>query len=343
MKALKSRQWFSWLFIILGLLFIVHPIMGELVAKMPEVIYPFFLTISEGRIYIVENSSTAHFYSINSNEVTFVRTFGREGQGPGEFRFMYRIRVQEDHLDISGVNKLARFSLDGEYLDEVKVTISAFKGAIYQIGENYLVRDLQFSPKETTVTIRLYDNYFKLIREVATHKESGGLEKINLVSEVFSPGVVEDQIFIISSGKESVVTFYDQNGIQQKQIRLPLEPIKMTADLKEAIIKPLLERPDLKQRWNTFKDRIYLPKKTPGLDYFDIIDGKFIARTYKYNLDLVEFVIFNQQGQELQRIFLPHTGRLSNGILFCFYQGCYYYLQENIEEETWELYYEKVW
>lgn len=343
MKTLKFRYWFSWLFIALGFFFLVKPVAGESVAKMPQVIYPFYITIADGRLYIVENDSTAHIYTISSNKVAFVKNFGREGQGPGEFGFMYRIRVLDDHLDVSGLYKLARFSLDGEYIDEVKVTVGMFKGGIYQIGENYVVRDVQLSPDETSQTINLYDKDFKLIREIGTHNESRGLDKINLVSEVFSPRVADDQIFVINSGKESIVTVYDQNGIQQKEIRLPLEPIKLTKDLKEAIIKPLRENPELRERWSMFEERIDFPKKTPGLDYFDIVDGKFIARTYKYRQNSVEFVIFDQQGQELQRIFLPHTGRLSNGILFCFYQGSFYYLQENIEEEAWELHCEKVW
>ena len=91
------------------------------------------------------------------------------------------------------------------------------------------------------------------------------------------------------------------------------------------------------------EERIYFPDKTPGLDYLSVVDGKFIARTYKYSQNSVEFVVFDQQGQELQRKFLHNTGRLSNGIFFCFYQGYYYYLLENIEEEIWELHSEKVW
>jgi hypothetical protein len=337
MRALKSRHLALWLFIVLGFLFLANPVVGELFSKMPEVIYPFFLTIAEGRIYIVEHSSTAHIYTIDSNEVTYVKTFGREGQGPGEFGFMYRIRVLEDHLDVSGRHKLARFSLDGEYMDEVKVAVGMFKGGIWQIGENYLVRDLQFSPKGTTQIIRLYDRDFKLIREIGTHLEAMRFEKINLVSEVFLPRVADDQIFVITSGKDSIVSVYDRIGVLQEEIHLPLEPIKLTTPLKEAIIKPLREHPELKQRWKMFEERLYFPKKTPGLDYFDIVDGQFIARTYKYHQNSVEIVVFDRHGQEMQRKFLPHTGRLSNGILFCFYQGRYYYLVENVEEEIWEL------
>jgi hypothetical protein len=169
-----------------------------------------------------------------------------------------------------------------------------------------------------------------------------GLEKINLVSDVFSPRVVGDQIFIGASGKESIVTVYDRSGIRQKVIRLPLEPVKMTAALKEAIIKPLREDSELKPMWTEYEKRLYFPDRTPGLDYFDVVDGKFVARTYKYRENSVEFVVFNMQGRELQRSFLPFTGRLSNGILFCFYQGRYFYLRENIEDEVWELHVEKL-
>ncbi|MCK7462161.1 MAG: hypothetical protein MZU84_08895 [Sphingobacterium sp.] len=58
---------------------------------------------------------------------------------------------------------------------------------------------------------------------------------------------------------------------------------------------------------------------------------------------MVEFARFDEQGRELGRLDLPFTGRLSNGILFCFYQGRYYFLRENPDEEVWELHAVKAW
>ena len=332
-----------WLVIVTGLAFPAAPAPGELVAKLPQVLNPFFITIADGRLYIVENSSTAHIYTIGAKGVAFVKTFGRAGQGPGEFDFMYLIRVFKDHLDIPGSNKLARFSLDGEYINEVKFPISVFKGGIYRLGQNFVTRDFQFDDKGATTTIRLSDKDFKLIKEIGARKTAMGLEKLNLVADYFSPRVVGDQIFIISSGRESVVAVYDRNGIRQKEIRLPLEPVRMTAALKEAIIKPIREDRERMTSWQEYEKRLFFPDQTPGLDYFDVIEGKFVARTYKYRQDSVEFVIFDQQGRELRRAALPFTGRISNGILFCFYQGRYFYLRENAGEEIWELHSEKVW
>lgn len=316
---------------------------AELVAKLSEVLNPFSLMIAGGRIYIVENSVTAHIYTLDPKGASFVKTFGREGQGPGEFDFMYVIRAFKDHLDISGSHKLARFSLDGDYISEVAVTVGGFKGAFYRLGDGYVVRDFNFAENGTTTTIRLYNKDFKLVREIGARTTSQVVTKINMVADYYAPWVVGDQVYVINAAQDSVVTVYDRNGVQQKEIRLPLEPVKMTAALKETIVKPVKESLGRAIRWEDYEKRLFFPGQTPGLDYFEVVEGKFVARTYKYRQDKVEFAVFDEQGRELRRLDLPFTGRLSNGILFCFYQGRYFYLRENPEEEIWELHAEKAW
>jgi hypothetical protein len=316
---------------------------AELVAKLPQVMNPFFLTIADGRMYIVENSVAVHIYTLGPQGVAFVKTFGREGQGPGEFSFIYTVRPFNDHLDIPGSHKIARFTLDGGYLSEVTVTFGVFKGAAYRFGDGYVARDLDFDEKGVTTTIRLYDKDFKLVQDLGGRSAPGGLAKINVVADYFAPRVVGDELYVIDSGRESVVGIYDRNGIRRKEVRLPLKPLKMTASLKEAVIKPLKETWTGPTRWEDFEKRLFFPDRTPGLDYFEVCDGKFVTRTYQYRQDLVEFAVFDLEGKELKRLDLPFTGRLSNGILFCFYQGRYYYLRENPDEEVFELHVEKAW
>lgn len=316
---------------------------AELVAKLPQVMNPFFLTIADGRMYIVENSVAVHIFTVDPKGVSFVKTFGHEGQGPGEFNFIYTVRPFKDHLDIPGSHKLARFTLDGDYVSEVKVAVGAFKGAVYRLGDGYIVRGLNSDEKGTTTTIHLYDKDFKLVREIGSRTSSEGPMKINLVADYFAPRVAGDQLYVIDAGKDSVVTTYDRNGVQQKEIRLPLEPVKMTAAQREAVIRPIKEGWTGPLPWEDFEKRLFFPDQAPGLDYFEVLDGKFVARTWKYRQDKVEFVLIDGQGQELRRLDLPFTGRLSNGILFCFYQGRYFYLRWNSEDEVWELHAEMAW
>jgi len=316
---------------------------AELVAKLPQVMNPFHLAIADGRLYIVEDSVAVHIYALGPESVSFVKTFGRQGQGPGEFDYIYTIRPFKDHLDIPGSHKLARFSLDGDYISEVAVPVGVFKGACYRLGDGYVVRDLNFDEKGSTTTIRLYDKDFKLVKEIGARMASEGLTKINLVADYFAPRVAGDRLYVIDAAKDSVVTVYDRNGVSQKEIRLALASLKMTDALKAAVIKPLKESWTRPTRWEDYEERLFFPDRTPGLDYFEVLDGKFVARTYKYRQDKVEFALLDEQGRELRRLDLPFTGRLSNGILFCFYQGRYFYLRENPEEEVWELHAEKAW
>ncbi|MDW7761620.1 MAG: hypothetical protein SCM96_13430 [Acidobacteriota bacterium] len=315
----------------------------EFVSKLPEVMNPFFLAIADGRMYVVENSVSVHSFTIDDKHLAFVKTFGREGQGPGEFGFIYGVRPFKDHLEIPGVRKLARFSLDGEYLSEITITVGMFKGAAYRLGDGFVVRDLNFDEKGTTTTIRLYDRDLKLIKEIGTRTIPSGLNKTNLVSDYYAPRVVGDQLYVIDAAQDSIVTVFDRNGVQKKEIRLPLEPARMTAALKEAIVKPVKESLRGRISWEEYEKRLFFPARTPCLDYFEVVDGKFIARTYHFRKDKVEFAVFDLEGRELRRMDLPFTGRLSNGILFCFHQGRYYYLRENPDDDVWELHVEQVW
>jgi hypothetical protein len=339
----RIRLSFLLLAIAAGLALSAGTASAELVAKLPQVMNPFFLTIADGRMYIVENDVAVHIFMLDAKGVSFVKTFGREGQGPGEFDFVYMIRPFKDHLDIPGSHKLARFSLEGDYISEVAITVGGFKGAFYRLGDGYVVRDFNFDEKGSTTTIRLYDQNFKLVKEIGARPSSDGLTKINLVADYYAPRVAGDKLYVIDTAQDCVVTVYDRNGVQEKEVRLPLAPVKMTAALKEAIIKPVKEDLGRMTRWEDYEKRLFFPDQTPGLDYFEVVEGKFVARTYKFREDKVEFAIFDQQGRELRRLDLPFTGRLSNGILFCFYQGRYYYLRENPDEEIWELHVEKAW
>ena len=114
----------------------------------------------------------------------------------------------------------------------------------------------------------------------------------------------------------------------------------MSPELKGILFKPFKEQPE----WHSNDEALYsFPAWTPGLDYFEVVEGKCIARTYAYRGDLVEFIIFDLQGKELNRVFLPNLGCLFHRILFCFFQDRFCYLRKNPEDGAWELHEEKAW
>ncbi len=330
-------------FLVAGAIFAPRLAAGDLVAKLPQVLNPFFITISAGRMYVVESDVSVRLFTIGPDGVSFVKSFGREGQGPGEYGFIYRVAVRPDRLDVLGVDKVGRFSFDGTFIEDVKVPVAFFKGGIYPVGRGFVIRDFTFDDKGRTDSVRLYDRDYRLVRELGTQTEKIPFEKLNLVSDTYSVRVSGDRIFTVRSGRRTTVTSYDAGGARLEEVVLPLEPVKITAAVREAIVKPMRENPDIAPRWKEYEQRLIFPDATPGLDYFDVVDGRFVTRTYRYKDYEAEFVTFDLKGRELSRTFLPFTGRLSNGILFCFVQGRYYYLHYDDGSDTWELRSEKAW
>jgi len=316
------------------------PLKAEKLAVLPQVMQPNFIALTDQRLYVVEESSKIHIFARSPKGIVFEKTFGQAGEGPGEFDWIHQIRPLKDHLEIPTSGKFACFTLDGRLINEIKLPISVFKNKIYRAGENYVARDLQIDNEGVTITIRLYNKSFKLIRELGRQRQPGGIFNINPIANYYSACVSGDKIFVVDSGKETTVMVYSKEGVQLERVYLPLTPLKTTAAMKEVILESLKGNPS---RWKEIEKRILLPEQTPGLDLFEVVDGRFVARTYHYRENAVEFVIFDLSGKELKRLFLPHTGRLANGRTFCFFQGRYYHLRENLDEETWELHSEKAW
>lgn len=315
------------------------PALAEIVAKLPQVKKPLCIALTNERIYVAEDSSKVHIYERGPAGIAFVKTFGRQGDGPGEFNEIYHVLTLKDHLEILTLGRFVRFSPDGRFLDEMNFPIRFFKDGAFHIGGNYLARDFSFSDDELSIMVRLYDKDFKKLRELVTHWMPRG-DKISLVIDFYSVRVAGDLAYVVESGKETKVTVVDQDGARQREFSLPLKPVKVGPALKEVLLQPLQDEPD----WRAGDESLYgFPEWTPGLDYFEIVDGKCVARTYNYRGNSVEFVVCDLQGRELNRVFLPAVGRLSHDLLFCFFQDRFYYLRKNPDDQVWELHEEKAW
>jgi len=340
MKMEMSRESLRFfLFVPVVLAALSLPASADLIAKLPQVMNPFYMIIAEGRLFVVEDSCTVHIFKLGDQGVSFVKTIGREGQGPGEFEFIYSVRVRNGILEAIASEKIARYTLDGEYIDEMKIPVPVFKGGLDRVGGHFLVGNYAFDPPSTTRTIRLYDADFKLIKEIGTWTDPLGFQKINPADDFRGFRVIGDRIFVIESGKETKITVRDAGGNVLREFRLPLQFLKMTNALKEAILEALKEL--YGSGWSRVEKMIGFSDYAPGLDWIGVADGMLVARTYRYRGDEVEFVFFDLNGKEIKRMFLPFTGRPAKGILFCVSQGRFYYLKMN-EDDVYELHTVKI-
>ncbi len=80
---------------------------------------PFDVAVDNtGRMFIVDGVSTQiHLFSPSGE---YVRSFGRQGQGPGEFEALGRATVAADRLVVLTLGRFSFWSLEGEFLDELR-------------------------------------------------------------------------------------------------------------------------------------------------------------------------------------------------------------------------------
>ena len=87
-----------------------------------------------------EDSSQVHIFDRGPNGIAFKKTFGRQGDAPGELIEIYHLYPFRDHLEILTSGRFARFSPEGRFLDEQRLPPRVFKDGAFCIGEKFLAR-----------------------------------------------------------------------------------------------------------------------------------------------------------------------------------------------------------
>ena len=118
---------------------------------------------------------------------------------------------------------------------------------------------------------------------------------------------------------------YDQAGARQREFGLALEPVQVSPALKEIMLRPLKEG-RIKRAGG--RGAVHFSDRTPGLDYFDIVTGKCITRTYNYWAAMRgEFVILWTAGPGIGAGYSCLPRLFSHDLLFVF-SGLPYYLRK---------------
>lgn len=126
-----------------------------------------------GNIYILDRIKYKVFKY--DPKGSFIKSFGRQGHGPGEFIQPGTINVRKDTLYVTEIRsyKISKFNLDGEFIEDKKYPdIQNFPFAPSKFGKNYIT----FGATKNTVTdegkkIRsyetsLYDRNFDFIKNL---------------------------------------------------------------------------------------------------------------------------------------------------------------------------------
>ena len=180
----------------------------------------------------------------------YIRSFGRKGQGPGEFTTLNDISVHDGIVSVFDTNsdRVTRFRTDGTLLDVVTVPASASDQRIHVMhvlgnGHLFLVKRVSLGPEGTEFTqykAEVLDASHNTIWTAETHKVKTSIftQMSNGVMLSFglpfsSAPVIEyirGQGILLSGGVDPELIWYNTDGTIKKKIRLGLVPTPFTTE-----------------------------------------------------------------------------------------------------------------
>jgi hypothetical protein len=162
---------------------------------------------ADGRMYVLDQKLRQVLQFDASG--TYVRTFGRKGQGPGEFSIPVAICASKESIYVvdNGNRSIMRFSLSGEFLGSKKTLYSYVDIAVGPGGELYAVA-LSIMKKDGLVDVLSREGEY--LETIAKPKEDPSIDELFLR---FLWIAVNDEGEILLAGREYPrVIKYDRSG-----------------------------------------------------------------------------------------------------------------------------------
>jgi len=327
---------------ILTLLVILLPVHGEKIAELGEVLKPATMDVGSGRLFIAEGT-TIHIYSLENFKQ--IKTFGKAGEGPQEFKVSpFGIPLilfeMDGTLYVSSDTKLSLFTLDGEFIREIKVPPFQVFVPIAQ-GKFVASGTAAGDDQQMFLNIGLYDEKVRLVKELYRSDTAVG-PNANFIfpysSFAFSPQ--GEEIFVVIGKEGFVIDVFDLEGKRVRRIQKDTTPLPVPDSYKKSIDDWLKRDPGFKQFYEFFKTRLKFKSHFPAIMDMIIENNRIYVFTYKHEGHRYELIILDLQGKERGRVRVPIPGLVGNlfkSPIYAIDRGFYYVLMENEDDEIWEL------
>jgi len=321
---------------------------AEKMRDLDEVIKPELIEVVDNTILIVEG---AVIYTYDINEFKFLKKFGRKGEGPGELKVTpamanYVIPLKESFI-IASIDKAIVFETGGNLIREFKIPI--FTSYLYPANGNYI--GMRFSPGDKGVAwfeLTVMDKDMKNVKVFHKQKMSGGQNRVDLTFDGMGITSSNGKLYVENSPAGFHILVFDLKGNKLSEIKKDFEQVKFTEKMKDHAIEQLKTHPSVRQiGWDSFKKIVKIEhgEFLPLIQDMVIDNKRIYVRTNTRKSDKVEFIVMDMSGKILNKLFLPEPNDIDFGNkifgrparFYKIYNGKYYYLKENIDEEMWEL------
>lgn len=334
-KALKKRRrvWKIAFIMISTTLDFWHNYEDIKIYPMSNLLNPKSIVMDNERVYVEDGTSIKLF---DKKDFKFVKTIGRNGEGPGEFIDHATPQILSDYLLVSSLNKISYFSLSGNFVKEKRNP--NIKGSyIRAIKDKYVGYVLKYEQDDFYVAYVLYDSDFKPLKEL--HRGKAMIHK-NTRRELFEIHFFDtynDKI-VVAQRNGLAIDIFNSNGDRIHSIKIKAEPIDFTDKDRDRVIRYWRETGYNQWQINFLKEKTIFPSNYPNIHTCRLADGKIYVITYVKKGDRYKCLIYDINGKFLKIIYLPiHMIAPHRPYPFTISRNNFYQLIYNYKENRWEL------
>ena len=339
-------------------LVLIQPLAAEKLGTLPDVLKP----DNQGdELFVVEG---AHVFIYSLTDLTLKAKIGKAGEGPGEIQtisnFPNRVVAMPDRILFEGINKLLFFDRRGKFESEIRKPGQVTR--FLPVGDHFVAVRITPGDDNQTLfsTVDLYDAHIKhlktLYRQPFVQQGTPPNIKMDMTMDFINIQVHDAKIFIEESPAGFLIEVFDENGGKLQTLRRQESPVKLTGKHREDLENELREdpwvRPQIKALggWEAVRklfDMQY-PDAFPPIKTMDISEGRLYIQTYRSREGRDEYLFMDLDGSNLKRVFIPRRveapmmARIMGVKRYAIRGGKLYSIQENLDEEEWELHVEKI-
>ncbi len=304
-----------------------------------EVSKPDAFLLTKNHIYIGEKHRV-YIYSLQ--DLKLIKKFGNPGEGPGEFKLGHGINsltidAVDGKLAIGSIGKLSLFTLEGNPIGECKVPpmqrfIPVEGGFISSTslatGEGFQVQGIALFDKEMRRK--------KIL--LRTNTPVGMGVKIFVPKPNYKFIVYKEKIYLSSDLDTISIRVFDFKGNRLSPIDHQADKLKVPAAYIEKLKTYYRTSPEWKIFWNYLKQYLTFPDHFPAVRDFFIDQDLIYVQTFQVKNRQIKWLVFDLKGNLKGNTHLPAINFYTDqATLHSILDGFYYYLEENIEKEVWEI------
>jgi hypothetical protein len=267
---------------------------------------------SSGNIYFWTQDRTEKYIFKFDKDGNFLKSFGHQGQGPGELQFITSLYINhQDEITITDQRrtKFILLDLEGNLIEEK--TISTYNSMVAPLSnDNYLASFYEYTPEAefNHILMALYNSEFEKIKELFRIKRPN-IRTTNSIDVALHGSIVDitqKNIFLGHSQKGYEIWVFDLEGNLVRKIRKEYEPVPVTEEYKENVMKRYENASE------AIRNKLYFPKNQPPFQFGFVDDeGRIFMMTHERGEKPNEFKydIFNLDGIFIGRTSLENFGQ----------------------------------